>query len=120
MLKFENQTILLSQNNKQRRENSVIKFSPFFSEIVNTLQETDYCSLKYRSKELMSNIPKWLVANCSSILSWESLNGVAITPALLLTNKQQRYNMIFFCVCVFVPFRGCRKIYFSEFNERLK
>ena len=89
MLKFENQTILISQNNKQRRENSVTKFSPFFSEIINTtLQETDYCSLKYRSKELMSNIPKWLVANCSSILSWESLNGVAITPALLLTNKQ--------------------------------
>lgn len=30
-------------------------------------------------------LPTWLVANCSSIPSCESMKGVAITPALLLS-----------------------------------
>lgn len=29
-------------------------------------------------------LPKWFVANCNSILSLDSLNGVAMIPALLL------------------------------------
>ena len=71
-----------------KKANSMTKFPPC-SEIVNpTRHETDDCPLKDRSMELMSYIPIWLVANCSSMLSWESLNGVAITPALLLSNKQ--------------------------------
>lgn len=39
--------------------------------------------------EKKMNIPKWLVANCNSILSLERMNGGAITPALLLPNNKQ-------------------------------
>lgn len=35
-------------------------------------------------------IPTWFVANCSSIPSFESKNGVAITPALLLPTVKER------------------------------
>lgn len=35
-------------------------------------------------------IPKWFVANCSSMPSWESMKGVAITPALLLPEKKKK------------------------------
>lgn len=40
----------------------------------------------------VSQIPKWFVANCSSMLSLESMKGHAMTPALFLpiTNKQIR------------------------------
>lgn len=37
---------------------------------------------------VMSNIPTWLVANCISMLSWESMKGAAIMPALLLNQEK--------------------------------
>lgn len=33
----------------------------------------------------------WFVANCSSMLSVESMKGVAMIPALLLTTKKPSY-----------------------------
>lgn len=40
------------------------------------------------------NIPKWFVANCSSMLSLESMNGVAITPALLLKTEKTKLILL--------------------------
>lgn len=42
----------------------------------------------HNSKKFVGSTPKWLVANWSSMLSWESLNGLAITPALLLPTRK--------------------------------
>lgn len=38
----------------------------------------------------MSHVPKWFVANCSSMLSFESPKGAAIIPALLLPPKKRK------------------------------
>lgn len=35
----------------------------------------------------------WFVANCSSILSLESMNGVAMIPALLLITRKQNWYL---------------------------
>lgn len=40
------------------------------------------------------NIPKWFVANCSSMLSLESMKGVAMIPALLLEIKMQKNHHV--------------------------
>lgn len=40
------------------------------------------------------NIPKWFVANCSSMLSLESMNVVAITPALLLKTEKTKLILL--------------------------
>ena len=65
-------------------------------------------------RKLQWNIPKWLVANCSSMLSWESRNGVAITPALLLPNKKRQCHSWIFkrkrsrsYVCASVREKAC-------------
>ena len=34
-------------------------------------------------------LPIWFVANCSSMLSFDKMNGVAMTPALLLAEKEK-------------------------------
>ena len=43
----------------------------------------------YWSTLEMQLSPMWFVANCSSILSLESLNGVAMIPALLLRTAKE-------------------------------
>ena len=42
----------------------------------------------------VSHIPKWFVANCSSMLSLESMKGHAMTPALFLTIQINRLENI--------------------------
>lgn len=82
---------LIPQKNKRKKE-SVTMFPCF--DTVKTIPDKRLLQPQCRSKELERNIPKWLVANCSSILSWESVNGDAITPALLLSNKQYRISVL--------------------------
>lgn len=43
----------------------------------------------YKNGSNQKFIPKWFVANCSSMLSFESVNGVAIIPALLLSTQKK-------------------------------
>lgn len=51
------------------------------------------------SDQFYANIPMWLVANCSSMLSFESMKGVAIIPALLLKTKKDKINPLL-CDCL--------------------
>lgn len=41
-------------------------------------------------------LPKWLTANCCSMLSFDSVNGGAIIPALLLSTPKARFSSVFY------------------------
>lgn len=57
----------------------------------NDLQECNSFTTVKTAAELLfqSHLPMWFVANCSSMLSLESTNGVAMIPALFLTEKEK-------------------------------
>lgn len=40
------------------------------------------------------SLPIWFVANCSSMLSLESMNGVAMIPALLLATRKTKLETV--------------------------
>lgn len=71
-------------------EESDLKINSKDSEAIN--DEVYLTQLKTYERK----IPRWLVANCSSILSLESMNGVIIIPALFL-NTNQKYHSIISC-----------------------
>lgn len=51
----------------------------------------------------------WFVANCSSMLSLEIMNGVAMSPALLLTTKKTSYIFGFHAIFSIYASEKCTK-----------
>jgi len=60
--------------------------SPFQFEYNMQCLKKFYTVMKYQT--FVSYIPKWFVANCSSMLSLDSEKGVAVIPALFLEIQQ--------------------------------
>lgn len=48
-----------------------------------------YGYVGYKSLKILRFLPTWFVANCSSMLSSESMKGVAIIPALFLAKSEK-------------------------------
>lgn len=74
------------------------------------------CLLKLKHRKIGA-LPIWFVANCSSMLSFDSMKGVAIIPPLLLV-KREKIGRLFYVHILKYLFIHIDVVPSSNFKEK--